>query len=364
MPTTYKVLGQTEATAASATLTKNLVIEPTFESLIGSNVSVAGAATADAIIALTTLQPNWNQFANTTNTAVRWSDYAAATASLANVPTPYSGKSFYVWNTSASTFSAGICNGPAFASTGRTPNNTVNLNSTTGAMPVSGSTTYYFGSQVARIGTSTISAYHEVAWYDANLAYISWSTGNVTSLASAGWTRASFSATSPANAAYAVLFIYTNINSSRGIGIDDVWFSNVAGTATTFPTPSTTSSALTAPFTDRFLNNWSGTANSSTTIQTYAGASVDLYTVPAATQTVVSTVSVANLGLSATTYRIAVVPSGETLAKKHFVVFDGAIPANTTEAVTIGMTLATGDKIKVASDSNNVSFSAFGSELS
>ena len=45
------------------------------------------------------------------------------------------------------------------------------------------------------------------------------------------------------------------------------------------------------------------------------------YTVPSDTETVISTIAVANTGAYPTTYRIAVRPNGETLATKHYVVF-------------------------------------------
>jgi len=89
-----------------------------------------------------------------------------------------------------------------------------------------------------------------------------------------------------------------------------------------------------------------------------------LYTVPAATETVVSTITVANLSASGITYRIAVRPNGEAIANKHYVAYDAALSANSTTAYTLGMTLDAGDIISVyASDTNGV-FQAYGSEIS
>jgi hypothetical protein len=87
-----------------------------------------------------------------------------------------------------------------------------------------------------------------------------------------------------------------------------------------------------------------------------------LYTTPAGSSAVVSTLTVSNLSQSATTYRYAVIPSGETIAKKHWIVFDAPIGANSTDTFTIGKTLAAGDKIIVTADTNNVAFTAFGNE--
>lgn len=89
-----------------------------------------------------------------------------------------------------------------------------------------------------------------------------------------------------------------------------------------------------------------------------------LYTVPASTETVVSTITVANISASGITYRIAVRPNGESIANKHYVVYDATLSANSTAAYTLGMTLDAGDIISVyASDTNGV-FQAYGSEIS
>lgn len=370
MPTTYKVLGQVSATAAAATTIRNSIVEPTFESMT-TNTLIQGMGTADYIESISTFVPNWNKFGNTNSSALKWGDYLQAVASVgATVALPLSGQSMYIWVTGASTYNGGICVGPIHNTTTRNPTGTSgggtgSLTSSSGAIPVTAGTTYYYGTSVLLIGSSARTFYLDVAWYTANLTHISWATTySANASSNTTWARHTTSATAPANAAYAVLYVWCSGVSSRGVAFDNIHFSADSTTNTAFPTPSTTNTATTAPFTTKLVDNWSGTANASTTISTYAGAPVDLYTVPSSTQTVVSTVSVANLGNTATAYRIAVVPSGQTLAKKNFIVFDAAIPANSTEAVTIGMTLATGDVIKVASDSADVSFTAFGSELS
>lgn len=88
-----------------------------------------------------------------------------------------------------------------------------------------------------------------------------------------------------------------------------------------------------------------------------------LYTVPASTQAVISTVSVCNRGTSAATFRIAVRPDGAAIANQHYVAFDVAIDANATIPWTIGITLGDTDVITVRASSANLSFSAFGSEI-
>ena len=89
-----------------------------------------------------------------------------------------------------------------------------------------------------------------------------------------------------------------------------------------------------------------------------------LYTVPASTSTVVSTISVCNRDSASAQYRIAIRPAGATLANQHYLVYDASLTGNSTDTVTIGVTLATTDVVTVYASTANFSFSAFGSELS
>jgi hypothetical protein len=85
--------------------------------------------------------------------------------------------------------------------------------------------------------------------------------------------------------------------------------------------------------------------------------------VPASTQAVVSTIAVSNQAASSATFRIAIRPAGETLAAKHYIVYDSTIAANDATMITVGVTLATTDVITVYASSATVSFNAFGSEI-
>jgi hypothetical protein len=94
-----------------------------------------------------------------------------------------------------------------------------------------------------------------------------------------------------------------------------------------------------------------------------ATTATTLYTVPSATSTVVSTITVCNQASSAATYRIAVRPAGETLAAKHYIVYGATVAASDTTTLTLGLTLATTDVVTVYASSANLSFNAFGSEI-
>lgn len=104
----------------------------------------------------------------------------------------------------------------------------------------------------------------------------------------------------------------------------------------------------------KVLGQIAPTANTLTTI----------YTVPSATSTVVSTVTVCNQSNVAATFRLAVQPANASIASKHYVNYDTALPGNDTIALTIGMTLATTDVISANASTSTISFSAFGSEIS
>jgi len=95
-----------------------------------------------------------------------------------------------------------------------------------------------------------------------------------------------------------------------------------------------------------------------------ATTATTLYTVPASTSTVVSTIVVCNQTATAATFRIAVRPAGATLAAVHYAAYDVTVGASDTTALTLGITLATTDVITVYASTATLSFHAYGSEIS
>lgn len=87
-----------------------------------------------------------------------------------------------------------------------------------------------------------------------------------------------------------------------------------------------------------------------------------LYTVPAATAAVCSTIAVCNLGVS-TTYRIAIRPAGATLEDKHYLVYEAVVNQYDTVMLTIGATLAATDVVTVRAATADLTFQLFGSEI-
>ncbi len=95
-----------------------------------------------------------------------------------------------------------------------------------------------------------------------------------------------------------------------------------------------------------------------------ATTATTLYTVPSATQAVVSTIVIANLTATAATFRIAVRVAGAALANSQYVAYDITVGASDSTALTLGVTLNATDVLTVYASTANLTFTAFGSEIS
>ena len=95
-----------------------------------------------------------------------------------------------------------------------------------------------------------------------------------------------------------------------------------------------------------------------------AATATDVYTVPAATEAIISTINAVNTHAStADVIRIAVRPNGAVLANQHYVVYGLSIAAGATFTYTAGITTDATDVITVYSTNGTSSFSVFGSEI-
>jgi len=94
-----------------------------------------------------------------------------------------------------------------------------------------------------------------------------------------------------------------------------------------------------------------------------ATTATTLYTVPAATEALVSSIAVCNRSASAATYRISIRPDGATLANEHYLVYDASCPANDTVIFTIGITVNADDVVEVYASSADLTFHAYGTEM-
>lgn len=104
--------------------------------------------------------------------------------------------------------------------------------------------------------------------------------------------------------------------------------------------------------------------------QLYANAYTyaDVYTCPAGTNAVVSTIAICNQDVSTTSYRIAIQKASEyspiTPQNKQFIAYEITLDPKDSTTATLGVTLAAGDVITVWAATNYVSFNVFGSEIS
>jgi hypothetical protein len=96
---------------------------------------------------------------------------------------------------------------------------------------------------------------------------------------------------------------------------------------------------------------------------TTANTLATVYTVPSATQSVLSTVTICNTNNANANIRLAVCPANATTENKHYVVYDNQLRNNDTLTLTLGVTLATTDTVRAYANLANVSVNVFGSEI-
>ena len=94
-------------------------------------------------------------------------------------------------------------------------------------------------------------------------------------------------------------------------------------------------------------------------------SNTDLITVGSGKSQVISSLVIANTTGSAATARVFVRIAGATAAAANAVIYDAAIGANSTNAFTLGITLAATDVVTVQTGTADaLTFTAFGSEIS
>lgn len=94
-----------------------------------------------------------------------------------------------------------------------------------------------------------------------------------------------------------------------------------------------------------------------------ATTETDLYTVPAATEVIISTLAVANRSATDATFRISVSDNGAATATKDYIAYDVTCGGNGVNYLTLGITLNATDKVRVYASSADLSFNLFGSEI-
>ena len=95
-----------------------------------------------------------------------------------------------------------------------------------------------------------------------------------------------------------------------------------------------------------------------------ATTDTDLYTVPSSTEAVISTIVVCNRAVTSAAFRIAVRPNGAAIADQHYLAYDVTVAGGDSTALTLGITMDAADVLTVRASTADLSFSAFGSEIS
>jgi len=174
------------------------------------------------------------------------------------------------------------------------------------------------------------------------------STLTITNYIGAGTTTVTGTVASTSGYAIGDILTISGATGTEQVKLNGVWSIASIPTGTTFTFVVTTS--VTA-----------GTLT--TTLGTTTKASiVTLYTTPAVTSTVCSTLVICNQGVS-TVFRVAVRPAGAALDPKHYLIVDNTINQYDSVFLTLGVSLATTDVVSVYAGATSVSFSLFGSEL-
>lgn len=94
-----------------------------------------------------------------------------------------------------------------------------------------------------------------------------------------------------------------------------------------------------------------------------ATTATTLYTCPAQTSTVISSIIVTNQAGTGGSYRIAIRKDAENLSAKQYIAYDRTVAANDYESHQLGITIDAGDIITVYASSTTISFNAFGVEI-
>jgi hypothetical protein len=93
-------------------------------------------------------------------------------------------------------------------------------------------------------------------------------------------------------------------------------------------------------------------------------AEATLYTVPSATQTIISTIAISNLTAIVANATVSIGVAGAATSNANTIIKTITIDANSVVAFTLGITIGAADVVRVTSGTANaLSFQAFGSEI-
>jgi hypothetical protein len=90
----------------------------------------------------------------------------------------------------------------------------------------------------------------------------------------------------------------------------------------------------------------------------------DMYTVPALTTAVISSIVVANRSATATSFRVSIAVAGAADNNKQYIAYDVPISGNETKTFQLGVSLGAADVIRGYATLATLSFNVFGVEIS
>lgn len=89
----------------------------------------------------------------------------------------------------------------------------------------------------------------------------------------------------------------------------------------------------------------------------------DIYTVPASTSSIISSMIICNRSATPTAFRISVAFEGDANDVKQYLYYDTPIAGNDTFAATLGLSLSETDVIRVYATLATLSFNVSGVEI-
>lgn len=89
----------------------------------------------------------------------------------------------------------------------------------------------------------------------------------------------------------------------------------------------------------------------------------DIYTVPALTSAIISTLVVCNRSGSAQTFRVSIAVAGAADANAQYIAYDVSLGANLSQTLTLGISLGAADVIRGYASAQQLSFNIFGVEI-
>lgn len=89
----------------------------------------------------------------------------------------------------------------------------------------------------------------------------------------------------------------------------------------------------------------------------------DGYTVPALTSAILSSITVANRSATPTAFRISIAVAGAADSDIQYIAYDAPIGANEVITLTLGISLATTDVVRVYATLATLTFNIFGVQI-